>query len=162
MNKKHKIYCFIEKYCFLDRKGNCRLDESRKRGLAVDLTSQPSSKAILWMIRHTNKPLNHHLVAWILNLPAHHVYHDLMLLHQQFLIVKDARENWYPLDRSEIARQKQIAELSGLLELYSGMGHSILQKEFGDKQLVTLNNFEVRKFRKKFLKCIDKTERIAC
>ena len=155
MQKKAKIYCFIAQYA------NRFMSESERQRLVGKLAKSQSQKAILWMVRNSNKPLNHHVFAWILNLPAHHVYHNLMLLRSQFLIAKDVKENWYPLNVKERKRQKQITELSGLLELYSDMGHSLLHKEFDNKNLLTLNYQEVETFRQKFFKKIKKLEKIA-
>ena len=155
MQKRAKIYCFIAKYA------NRFLSERQRQRLVSQIVNNSNQQAILLMIRKSSQPLNQHIIAWILDLPAHYVYHNLMLLRGQFLIAFDARENWFSLNLKERKRQKQITELSGLLELYSGMGHSLLHQEFGSHTLLTLNYQEVEKFRRKFFKGIKKAEKIA-
>ncbi len=155
MQKRAKIYCFIAKFA------NRFLSEGQRQKLVSQIVNSPHQQAILLMVRNSYRPLNQHMIAWILDLPAHHVYHNLMLLRGQFLIAKDVRENWFSLNLKERKRQKRITELSGLLELYSGMGHSLLHQEFGSYTLLNLNHQEVEKFRRKFLKGIENLEKIA-
>ena len=155
MQKKAKIYCFIAKYA------NRFLREVQRQKLVTEIVNSSNQQAILLMVRNSYKPLSHHLIAWILNLPAHYVYHNLMLLQGQFLIAKDVRENWYSLNLKERKRQKQITELSSLLELYSGMGHSLLYQEFGNQTLLNLDHQQVKKFKQKFFREIEKIEQIA-
>ena len=154
MQKRAKIYCFIAKFA------NRFLSEGQRQRLVSKIADSPNQQAILLMIRHSSQPLNQHIIAWILDLPVHHVYHNLMLLRGQFLLAFDVRENWFSLNLKERKRQKHITELSGLLELYSGMGHSLLQKEFGNQTLLSLDSQQVEKFRRKFFKRIKKVESV--